>query len=275
MSFWQEKILQVFSDIDLGLYIRNEMCWVPTLKNSGIPNFGIGIPIWWLFNSGIQKKPTGIPKIWNGIGILLPMRVPEIGTKNWNSQPRTPEHTPPKKVRSVLLEEMCVLTWPPEGEGCLLIIRTIKSPNSYPPLGTWLLNLKDLRNLTFLSRDFYPPDSPLFFFRGKQGQWHSCRKGAAKPPPAKSPSVPSAFTIKPSLLFRWACPKAVPQPNQGAIFCWLRPHLCCPAIGLLAPSQRYSTIEEEEACRLWPEKKWLVEKVKDCVVVVPKRKLWA
>ncbi len=34
------------------------------------------------------------------------------------------------------------------------------------------------------------------------------------------------------------------------------------AIGLLAPSQRYSTIEGEEVCWLWPEKKWLLEKVK-------------
>ncbi len=45
--------------------------------------------------------------------------------------------------------------------------------------------------------------------------------------------------------------------------------------GLLAPSQRYSTIEEGEVCGLWPEKKWLSEKVKEGAVVVPKRKLWA
>jgi hypothetical protein len=45
------------------------------------------------------------------------------------------------------------------------------------------------------------------------------------------------------------------------------------AVGLLARSQRYSTIEEEEACRLWPEKKWLVQKVKDCVAVVPKKEI--
>jgi hypothetical protein len=31
---------------------------------------------------------TGIFGIKNGIGIPLPMGVPEIGTKNWNSQPR-------------------------------------------------------------------------------------------------------------------------------------------------------------------------------------------
>jgi hypothetical protein len=47
-----------------------------------------------------------------------------------------------------------------------------------------------------------------------------------------------------------------------------------PAVGLLAQSQRYSTIEGEEVCQLWPKKKWLLEKVKDCVVVVQKRKLW-
>jgi hypothetical protein len=34
-----------------------------------------------------KKNPTGIFGIENGIGILLSMRVPEIRTKNWNSQP--------------------------------------------------------------------------------------------------------------------------------------------------------------------------------------------
>jgi hypothetical protein len=51
----------------------------------GIPNFGIGIPICQFFNSRIQKKiPTVISRIENGIGILLPMGVPEpkIGTPN-------------------------------------------------------------------------------------------------------------------------------------------------------------------------------------------------
>ncbi len=61
-------------------FLRKTMFW--------IPNFGIGIPIWWLFNSGILKTiPTRISGIRNGIGILLTMGVPEIGTKNWNSQP--------------------------------------------------------------------------------------------------------------------------------------------------------------------------------------------
>ncbi len=31
-------------------------------------------------------------------------------------------------------------------------------------------------------------------------------------------------------------------------------------VGLLAPSQGYSTLEEEEACQLWPEKKRLLSK---------------
>jgi hypothetical protein len=34
-----------------------------------------------------KKNPTGIFGIENEIGILLPMGVPEIGAKNWNSQP--------------------------------------------------------------------------------------------------------------------------------------------------------------------------------------------
>ncbi len=45
-------------------------------------------------------------------------------------------------------------------------------------------------------------------------------------------------------------------------------------VSLLTPSQRYSMIEEEEACQLWPEKKWLLEMVIEGVVVVSKRKLW-
>jgi hypothetical protein len=47
-----------------------------------------------------------------------------------------------RKVRTIELNKVqgthwnankCVLTWPPEGEGCLLLIRTTKSPNLYPP----------------------------------------------------------------------------------------------------------------------------------------------
>ena len=42
-----------------------------------------------LQKSEFQKRnPTGIFGIVNGIGIPPPMGVPEIGTKNWNSQPR-------------------------------------------------------------------------------------------------------------------------------------------------------------------------------------------
>ncbi len=58
-------------------------------QNSKTLNFGIRIPIWWLFNIGILKKnPTRISRIKNRIWILLPIGDPEIGTKNWNSQPR-------------------------------------------------------------------------------------------------------------------------------------------------------------------------------------------
>ncbi len=41
-------------------------------------------------------------------------------------------------------------------------------------------------------------------------------------------------------------------------------------LGLLAPSQRYSTIEEEEVCQLRPEKKWLLEEKKDGVMTEQK-----
>ncbi len=36
----------------------------------------------------LKQNPTRISGIKNEIGILLPMGVPDIGTKNWNSQPR-------------------------------------------------------------------------------------------------------------------------------------------------------------------------------------------
>jgi hypothetical protein len=42
-----------------------------------------------LQKSEFQKKMTGIFRIVNGIGIPPPMGVPEIGTENWNSQPRS------------------------------------------------------------------------------------------------------------------------------------------------------------------------------------------
>jgi hypothetical protein len=44
---------------------------------SDSPNIGIS-----------KKKPTGSFRIENGTGIPLTMGVLEIGTKNWNSQPR-------------------------------------------------------------------------------------------------------------------------------------------------------------------------------------------
>ncbi len=69
-------------------YMQNEVYWIPKFIFFRIPNFKIGIPISWFFNSGIQKKnPTLIFGIENGIGILLTMGVPEIRTENWNSQP--------------------------------------------------------------------------------------------------------------------------------------------------------------------------------------------
>ncbi len=68
--------------------MQNEVYWIPTIIFFGILNFGIGIHISRFFNSGIRKKKsTGIFGIENGIGILLPMGIPEIGTENRNSQP--------------------------------------------------------------------------------------------------------------------------------------------------------------------------------------------
>jgi hypothetical protein len=58
---------------------------------TGIPNFANRNSNFLTFQtSKFQKKNlTGISGIKNGIGIPLLMGVPEIGTKNWNSQPRT------------------------------------------------------------------------------------------------------------------------------------------------------------------------------------------
>jgi hypothetical protein len=69
-----------------------------------IPNFRIGIPICRFFNSGIREKfSTGIFGIKNGIGIPLPMGVPEIETENWNFQPCSP-------VRSVFRDPFSVFS---------------------------------------------------------------------------------------------------------------------------------------------------------------------
>ncbi len=73
----------------------------------------IGIPIFWLSRHwNFKKKLTGIFGIENGIGIPLAMGVPEIGTENWNSQPRSllllplpsplPSLLPPSPLPSLL-----------------------------------------------------------------------------------------------------------------------------------------------------------------------------
>jgi hypothetical protein len=56
---------------------------------TGIPNFANRNSNFLTFQTSEFKRnhPTGISGIKNRIGIPLPMGVPEIGTKNWNSQP--------------------------------------------------------------------------------------------------------------------------------------------------------------------------------------------
>jgi hypothetical protein len=49
-----------------------------------------------------KKILTGISVIKNGIKNLLLMGVPEIGTKNWNSQPSREQHNE-KRKRSMLI----------------------------------------------------------------------------------------------------------------------------------------------------------------------------
>jgi hypothetical protein len=63
-------------------FLRKEITGIPNIANRN-SNFLT------LQTSEFQKKnPTRIFEIEKGIGILLTMGVPEIGTKNWNSQPR-------------------------------------------------------------------------------------------------------------------------------------------------------------------------------------------
>ncbi len=71
-----------------------------------------------------------------------------------------------------------MLTWTLEGEGHLLIIRTTKSPNLYPPpLSTSLLNLKDLWNHTFVSHNFHPLDMPPFLLEVNRGGGTAAARG--------------------------------------------------------------------------------------------------
>ncbi len=52
--------------------------------------------------------------------------------------------------------------------------------------------------------------------------------------------------------------------NRPFVRLFICPSIRPSAISLLAPSQGYSTLEEEEACWLWPEKKWLEEGKRRC-----------
>ncbi len=68
--------------------MQNEVYWIPTFiffQNTDFRNRNSNFSIFQQRNS--KKNLTGIFGIKNGIGIPLSMGVPEIGTKNWNSQP--------------------------------------------------------------------------------------------------------------------------------------------------------------------------------------------
>jgi hypothetical protein len=63
-------------------FLRKQITGIPNIANRNL-NFLT------LQTSEFQKKiPTRIFGIKNGIGIPLPMGVPEIETENWNSRPR-------------------------------------------------------------------------------------------------------------------------------------------------------------------------------------------
>jgi len=64
------------------------MYWVPVQEIAGIPKItNRNSNFLALQKSEFQKKQTGIFRIVNKIGIPPLIGVPEIGTKNWNSQP--------------------------------------------------------------------------------------------------------------------------------------------------------------------------------------------
>ncbi len=61
-------------------FLRKEITGIPNIANRSSDFLT-------LQTSELKKKPTGIFGTKYGIGIPLTMGVPEIGTKNWNSQP--------------------------------------------------------------------------------------------------------------------------------------------------------------------------------------------
>jgi hypothetical protein len=68
--------------------MQDEVYWIPTFIFFGIPNFGMEFRFLEFSTAEFEKKNlTRILGIEKGIGIPLPMGVPEIGTKNRNSQP--------------------------------------------------------------------------------------------------------------------------------------------------------------------------------------------
>ncbi len=87
-----EQVDVILAGKDIAIVFWYKMRCTEFLRNKkfGILNLGIGVLIWQFSNSRILKKNllTRISGIGNEIGIPLPMGVPEIGTKNWNSQCR-------------------------------------------------------------------------------------------------------------------------------------------------------------------------------------------
>ncbi len=89
MLFRWEKILQVFSDVDLGICTKQDVLssYVKKKRNSKFCKSEFQMDEFSTAEFS-KKNPTRIHGNWNEVGILLPMGVPEIRTKNQNSQPR-------------------------------------------------------------------------------------------------------------------------------------------------------------------------------------------
>ncbi len=69
--------------------MQNEVYWIPTYFFFEFQILESEFQFLNYSTAEIEKNfPTGIFGIENGIGIPLTMGVPEIRTKNWNSQPR-------------------------------------------------------------------------------------------------------------------------------------------------------------------------------------------
>jgi hypothetical protein len=79
--------------------------------------------------------------------------------------------------------DVCVLTWPPEGEGCSSIIRTTKSSNLYPPSPRHLITkLKGSTESHFCIPRFLPARLASLLSEGNRGGGTAAARGRLSHP---------------------------------------------------------------------------------------------